>query len=103
MVEAFGLGLSLAGKGDPSLILLSLLRSNIIMFPRELQQALVPWQCTPCRQPWHSPEQLQSCNELIWFQLFRVRQRGGPQLAPWQRASEGLGEKQWDLRKRASP
>lgn len=72
-VEGFGLGLSLAGEGDPSLTLLSLPCSNIIVFPRELQQALVPWQCTPCQQPQHSPEQLQSCNELIRLQLFRVR------------------------------
>lgn len=75
-VEGLGLGLSLAGEGDPSLTLLSLPCSNIIVFPRELQQALVPWQCTPCQQPQHSPEQLQSCNELIRLQLFRVRQGG---------------------------
>ncbi|KAK4809623.1 hypothetical protein QYF61_025192 [Mycteria americana] len=91
------------GKGDPSLILLSLLHSNIIVFPRELQPALVPWQCAPCQQPRHSPEQLQSCNELFRFQLFRVRQQG-PTACSLARASEGLGKKQWDLREeRGSP
>jgi len=97
MVEVSGLGLSLAGKGVPGLILLSLLHSNIIMFPRKLQQALIPWQCTPCQQPRHSSEQLQSCNEPIGFQLFRVRQ-WEPTACSLARASEGLGEKQWDLR-----
>lgn len=81
--KCLGLGCPRQEKGDPSLILLSLLCSNIIVFPRELQQALVPWQCTPCQQPRHSPEQLQSCNELVRFQLFRVRQRG-PRVIPWQ-------------------
>lgn len=78
-------------KGDPSLTLLSLPCSNIIVFPRELQQALIPWQCPPCQQPQHSPEQLQSCHELVRFQLFRVRWSGGDMASGRdERKAEGL-------------